>query len=122
MKWSINLTDKSIITLIQASVQLQSSKKAELVLENTSTGKQVVTEYGKKIYGNRLLADLIDNKFTLKITNAQYNDSGSYSINVISRTPLVEADDAVTVLVYGRVFCYFKGLSFWGISERQSLR
>ena len=74
----------------------------------------MVTEYGKKIYGNRLLADLIDNKFTLKLTNSQYNDSGSYSINVISRTPLVEADDAVTVLVYGRVFCYFKGLSFLG--------
>ena len=121
MQWSINLTDGSSIKRIEAYVQLQSSKKTEIL--NWVLGKQVVSKDGENIYGNRLLADLTDSKFTLKITNVQYNDIGNYSMKFVSNSPISEAEDAVTVYVYGIFFCYFKGLFFGGkLSESQSLR
>ena len=110
MQWSINLKSASSIKLIRAYVQLQLKKKTPIVF--WVNGKLLVSDDGELIYGNRLKTDLCDSKFTLKINNAQYNDSGNYSISVISAHPFRIARDTVPVFVYGMFFCYFKVLMF----------
>ena len=114
MQWSINLTERSTIASIKAYAQLQLKNRIQIV--NWGGGKPLVFTDGEKTYGDRLITDLTNNKFTVKVTNAQYNDSGNYSMSVISLSPLSKADDAVTVLVYGMFFffCYFKRLIFSG--------
>lgn len=68
----------------------------------------VITKDGEIHYNNRLTTILTDSKFTLKITNAQYNDTGNYSMRVITENPFRKADDTATVHVYGMYSCYFK--------------
>ena len=110
MQWSINLTERSNIEFIKAYAQLQSNKKTQIV--SWDVGKPVVSSDGEKNYGNRPITYLNNSKFTLTITNVQYNDSRNYSMSVISKPPLTEAADTVTVYVYGMFFCYFKRLIF----------
>ena len=106
MQWTVNLKSASSIELIRVYVQLQLKKKTQIVF--WGDGEPLVTKAGEEIYGNRLRTDLSDSKFTLKITNAQYNDSGNYSMSVITVQPLRIAHGTVPVFVYGMCFCYFK--------------
>ena len=106
MQWNINLKCGSSIEFIKAYVQLQLKKKTQIV--TWDAGKPVVSNNGEVIYGNRLITDLSDSNFALKITNAQYNDSGNYSMSVITVQPLRIAHGTVPVFVYGMCFCYFK--------------
>ena len=61
----------------------------------------------EKIYDNRLKTDLAGNKFSLKIINAKYIDSGNYSVEVLLK-PFEEAVQVATVNVYGMFFGYFQ--------------
>ena len=110
MQWTINLKSASSIGFIGVYVQLQSKKETQIV--SLGNGEPLVTMVGEEIYGNRLKTDLSDSKFALKITNAQYNDSGNYSMSVVSMYPLEITRSTVPVFVYGMLFCYFKVLMF----------
>ena len=110
MQWNINLKCGSSIEFIKAYVQLQLKKKTQIV--TWDAGKPVVSNNGEVIYGNRLITDLSDSNFALKITNAQYNDSGNYSMSVVSMYPIEITSSTVPVFVYGMLFCYFKVLMF----------
>ena len=110
MQWTVNLKSASSIELIRVYVQLQLKKKTQIVF--WGDGEPLVTKAGEEIYGNRLRTDLSDSKFTLKITNAQYNDSGNYYMSVVSMYPLEITRSTVPVFVYGMLFCYFKVLMF----------
>ena len=121
MQWIINLTGRSSIDSVQIYAQLRLNEKTRIL--SWVDGKHVLSTHGEKIYGNRLITDLTDSKFALKITNVQYNDTGNYSMRVVSSPPLLEAEDTASVYVYGKRFCCFKGSIFFGkLSESQSLR
>ena len=92
---NINPPIGSSIRLIEAYVQFQSKKKTQII---TFRGrKPMVSRNGNRYYENRLIPYLSNSKFTLAITDAKYNDSGNYSLYVISEQPLKEADGSVTV-------------------------
>ena len=110
MQWSVHLKCGSSIEFIKAYVQPQLKKKTQIV--TWDAGKPVVSNDGEVNYGNRLTTDLSDSKFVLKITNAQYNDSGNYFMSLITMQPLGIAHRTVPVFVYGMFFCYFKVLMF----------
>lgn len=120
MQWTINLKSASSIGFIGVYVQLQSKKETQIV--SLGNGEPLVTMVGEEIYGNRLKTDLSDSKFALKITNAQYNDSGNYSMSVITVQPLRIAHGTVPVFVYGMCFCYQWYQCFGELSDSQSLR
>ena len=103
MQWNINLPTGSSIRLIEAYVQFQSKRKTQII--TFGIRKPLVSRNGKKHYKNRLIPDLSNSKFTLTITDAKLNDSGNYSLYVISEQPLEEADASVTVYIHGMFFC-----------------
>ena len=104
MQWKINKTSGSTIKYIWAFVQSQSIKKTQIVTWVDGEPSYVFKNI-KKIYGDRLRKDFADNKFTLKIRNAKYNDSGNYSMEVQS-DPFEMKIDVATVHVHGMFFSY----------------
>ena len=110
MQWTINLKSASSIEFIGVYVQLQFKKETQIVFWDN--GEPLVTMVGEEIYGNRLKTHLSDSKFALKITNALYNDSGNYSMSVLSMNPIEITHSTVPAFVYGMLFCYFKVLMF----------
>ena len=98
MQWNINRTDGSSIRFIWAYVQFQSMKEIQIVYWAES--KPHVLDTGKIAFEDRLTTTFDDNKFILKISNAKYNDSGKYSIEVQLRTK-EDTFSAVTLIVHG---------------------
>ena len=72
--------------------------------------KPVVSLDGKSYFENRLTPDLdkTNNRFTLVVTKANYNDSGNYSVKpFVSMGQNIRAESAaVTVNVHGMFLCY----------------
>ena len=109
MKWSINLTSQHKLFDIRAYVQDQSNKMQIGVWES---GLFKVSTNGRRQYNNRLIVGFSDteNKITLEITNAEYEDRGNYSVDVIfvvQKTVLKLVTNAVSVYVYGMLMFYF---------------
>ena len=111
MKWSINLTSQHEIYLVEAFVQDQSNK---MQIGNWDSGLLKVSTNGRRQYNNRLIAGFSDteNKITLEIKNAEYEDRGNYSVAVIFEVQNQKADlkrvtNAVSVYVYGMLMFYF---------------
>ena len=98
LQWSISPRDGSTINTIRAYVQFQSERKTQIATWENS--RLFVVNEGKKIYGDRLIADFTDNILFLKIIKVQYKDSGTYSIDVFVK-PLASANSAATLNVYG---------------------
>lgn len=80
MQWRINKTVGSNINYIRAYAQLQSLKKTQIVY--WVDGEPYLSKNGEKIYGFRLETDFANDKFTIKISNTKYNDSGNYFVEV----------------------------------------
>ena len=102
MQWKINKTIDSKIHDVLAYVQSQSIKKTQI--SKWIRNRPDVFEDGRKIYGHRLETDFADNKFTLKISNARYNDSGNYIVQTIQLDPVEQEVDVATVNVHGMFF------------------
>ena len=90
-------------------VQDQSNKMQIGIWES---GLFKVSVNGRRQYNNRLIVGFsdIENKITLEITNAEYDDRGNYSVVVIFETQkadLKRVDNAVSVYVYGMLMFYF---------------
>ena len=105
LKWSINKTTGSNVRDINAYVQSQSIKKRKIV--TWGNNEPVVLGGAEKIYDYRLKTDLAGNKFSLKIINAKYVDSGNYSAEVLLES-FEKAVQVATVNVYGMFFSYFQ--------------
>ena len=75
-------------------------------------GKPVVSRGGKSYFENRLTPDLdqTNNRFTLVVTKANYNDSGNYSVNPFVKVAMIEGlreeSATVTVNVHGMFLSY----------------
>lgn len=80
MQWSINKTAEFEIS-INAYFQSQTIKKTKIVYWGNKEPR-VLTD-GEKNYSGRLETHWVDSKFTLKISNAKYSDSGNYSVRVL---------------------------------------
>lgn len=114
MQWRINKTVGSNINYIWAYAQSQSFKETEIV--SWGEGKPYVSKSGEKVYGFRLEIDFADDKFTIKIINTKYNDSGNYSVEVQSRKgrkfeneiDVATEVDVATVNVHGMVSSCFQ--------------
>ena len=105
MQWRINKTIGSNINYIWAFAQSQSFKKTQIV--TWGGNRPVVFEDGRKIYGDRLETDFADNKFTIKISNTKYNDSGNYSVEV--QLDSNEKEDNVAIVnVHGMFSSHFQ--------------
>ena len=105
MQWRINKTVGSNINYIRAYAQLQSLKKTQIVY--WVDGEPYLSKNGEKIYGDRLETDFADNKFTIKISNTKYNDSGNYSVEV-QLDPYEEEDNVAIVNVHGMFSSHFQ--------------
>ena len=105
MQWRINKTVRSNIKFIWAYAQSQSFKKTQIV--SWGNNRPNVHEDGRKIYGDRLETDFADNKFTIKISNTKYNDSGNYSVEV-QLDPYEEEDNVAIVNVHGMFSSHFQ--------------
>ena len=105
MQWRINKTVGSKIDYIRAFAESQSFKKTEIV--NWAGNRPHVYEDGRKIYGDRLETDFADNKFTIKISNTKYNDSGNYSVEV-QLNPFEKKDNVAALNVHGMFSSYFQ--------------
>ena len=105
LKWSINKTTGSNVRDINAYVQSQSIKKRKIV--TWGNNEPIVLRDAEKIYDNRLKTDFAGNKFSLKIINAKYVDSGNYSAEVLLES-FEKAVQVATVNVYGMFFSYFQ--------------
>ena len=105
LKWSINKTTGSNIRDINAYVQSQSIKKRKIV--TWANNEPLVLRDAEKIYDYRLKTDFVGNKFSLKIINAKYVDSGNYSAEVLLES-FEKAVQVATVNVYGMFFSYFQ--------------
>ena len=75
------------------------------------SGLLKVTTKGRRQYNNRLIVGFSDteNMITLEITNAEYEDRGNYSVDVIfvvQKTGLKRVTNAVSVYVYGMLMFY----------------
>ena len=105
LKWSINKTTGSNIRDINAYVQSQSIKKRKIV--TWANNEPLVLRDAEKIYDYRLKTDFAGNKFSLKIINAKYVDSGNYSAGVLLES-LEKPVQVATVNVYGMFFSYFQ--------------
>ena len=86
---------------------------------NQSTTTDCINRWAKN--GDRLRTDFSGNKFTLLISNAKYNDSGNYFVDVLS-IPIEEASEVATLIVHGMFFGYHQWLMCWrkfqkGISD-----
>ena len=104
MHWSINLTNESI-DFIRAFVQFQSQENRQIVV--WSEDGPEVSRKVEIYYKNRLSTRFASNTFTLVIANANYSDTGSYSVTVRSNSSLKGKTAAVTLKVHGMYFCYF---------------
>ena len=109
MKWSINLTSQHEIYLVEAFVQDQSNK---MQIGVWYSGLLKVSMNGRRQYNNRLIVGFSDteNKITLEITNAEYEDRGNYSVDVlfkVQKADLKLVTNAVSVYVYGMLMFYF---------------
>ena len=104
MQWRINKTAGYNINYIWAFAQPQSIKKTQIV--GWFSSKPLPDPLN--IYFDRLKAEFADNIFTLKITNAKYNDSGNYSVEVLVKRGehRVGVTDVATVKVHGMFFSY----------------
>ena len=78
------------------------------------SGVFMVTAKGRSQYNNRIIAGFSDaeNKITLEITNAEYEDRGNYSVAVMfedqnQKDNLKRVTNAVSVYVYGMLMFYF---------------
>lgn len=105
MQWIITLENGSSIWQIDAYVQSQSNTKVHVLFWKLNIN---VLDRGKKKFGNRLTANMTGEKFTLKVTNAEYEDSGKYSIEMLPAKPgrsfgKLETS-IVTVNVHGMFF------------------
>ena len=105
LKWSINKTTGSNIRDINAYVQSQSIKKRKIV--TWANNEPLVLRDAEKIYDYRLKTDFVGNKFSLKIINAKYVDTGNYSAEVLLES-FEKAVQVATVNVYGMFFSYFQ--------------
>ena len=105
LKWSINKTTGSNIRDINTYVQSQSIKKRKIV--TWANNEPLVLRDAEKIYDYRLKTDFVGNKFSLKIINAKYVDSGNYSAEVLLES-FEKAVQVATVNVYGMFFSYFQ--------------
>ena len=103
LKWSINKTTGSNIRDINAYVQSQSIKKRKIV--TWANNEPLVLRDAEKIYDYRLKTDFVGNKFSLKIINAKYVDSGNYSVEVQLK-PYEE--EVAIVNVHGMFSSYFQ--------------
>ena len=105
MQWRINKTIGSNINYIWAYAQSQSFKKTQIV--GWANGEPDLSKDGEKIYGVRLETDFADNKFTIKISNTKYNDSGNYSVEV-QLNPFEKKDNVAAINVHGMFSSYFQ--------------
>ena len=110
MQWKINKTAGYEFDYINAFVQSQSIKKTQIIF--WAEERPNVYGHAQKIYGDRLGAYFVDNKFTLKITNVNFNDSGNYSVQVQVKKASENVIDTATVIatvnVHGMFFSYFQ--------------
>lgn len=102
MQWNISLPSGSSIKFIESYHQDQSNKKTLIV--SSEGGKPKVSEIGERHFGKRLVTDLVDSKFFLKIANAEYKDHGNYSVNVVWGETLAQTKVAVFVYIYGMFY------------------
>ena len=103
MQWSINKGGESDVKLIDVFAQTQSVKKT--LIGTWTDAKWVLSKNGKNLYGKRLIANFIDNEFTVKIFKVSYSDSGNFSADVILK-PVGKATGVATVNVHGMFFSY----------------
>ena len=108
IQWRINKTNGSNIEYIRANAQSQSFKKTRIVTWGEE--RPDVSESVKKIYGVRLETYFADNKFTIKISNTKYNDSGNYSVVVLLENggKFEKEVNVSTVKVHGMFSSYFQ--------------
>ena len=91
---------------IYHQIQSQSNKQLQLVYWATS-----MPHFAGKTHQDRFKLNFAKNKFTLKITKTEYEDSGNYSL-VVQLTLYKEEKAVVTLNVYGRFFSYCRRLKF----------
>ena len=98
IQWKINHADGPGIYEIRVYAKLILKKRTHIIIWDDP--KPIVSRNGKKIFNNRLETDFNGNRFTLKIVNSEYNDRGTYSIQVLSKT-FEKANADTFVLVHG---------------------
>ena len=107
MQWSINiLKENSSIKTLSAYVQPQSKK--ETVIVYWVNERMQLTDEAEALYGDRLKANFENATLTVDISDAIYNDSGNYRMEVSLNSGSNEGrSDVVTVNVHGMIFSYF---------------
>ena len=96
IRWKINHTDSIHDIRVYKFIL---TKKIQILIWDDP--KPVVSRNGRHYFGDhRLVADFIDNMFTLQILNAQYNDRGTYSIHVWLKS-FEKKNADITLLVRG---------------------
>ena len=104
MDWFINReSDQSNIDYIRAYGQFQLKEKEQIGIWTPS--EMLITPFAKEHFNDRLKSHYFNNKFTIKISDAKYEDSGTYYVKVLMRS-FKYSNSAVMVNIYGMLFSY----------------
>ena len=77
IQWNINWKDGSTIRFIEVYIQSQSKKQLQIVY-----WVNLMPHFAEKTHQDRFKLNFAKNKFTLKITKTEYEDSGNYFLVV----------------------------------------